>query len=683
MTKTTSTLENPSLAEKVGLVKSAFAFKDSAVKAKTSHKKFSSSSSTFLTAAQPDDERYGRGGYNTASVIPTGPEFTVRVTERGTKTNGLIQGCQGGCEKEPWYFGFDQGFAALAGVKVKKHRAGCSMVLRPSDHPNPGDMKKVQEEILRVCNGRCANFLYGTTVDLSKRTDTPGYRTMVGLLCNWSSWVSCSMYDALSEWIAGKGEGFAWADTLKTSKIHFVEANLHVVGRPHEDRLLDKGHGWDDEGSPEWVETCRKYGLRGTYMRQNIGILALIYEIGMYDKGPLSWSCMALDTKFFVDYNLAADNSPCNSWWDHVDRYSREAIHKVVDNTDCVPSSSDDDDKSYVASYAVGCAYTYGALQVKQRREQDIGKAVTMRRGGVVFEDRELWTSLLLVDAGLSQMALMAGGCADDYANCAFTRVINDVVDLGYDWCSGEVCNSILTITQGKTDRDSLRRAYVKVAAVLNRMSMMRPDTVGSVGCLSVQAWQMCNSRHRVIPCTLVSNDPGIGPTELSATYYEAFIQDLDPVNQIDLKMETGVLLGKRAMLTARSWDMVAKDRTGMVAKLLYHGHIWLVDLRRARKVATAQEITATEDIIRILMVTMAMEFERTVFVEVLWCWMIESWCGSDMMWHAMIGSTTLSSDQQIGSDRLDDKQWVQTSKDRKRKSSSQRQSSRQQKVRK
>lgn len=55
----------------------------------------------------------------------------------------------------------------------------------------------------------------------------------------------------------------------------------------------------------------------------------------------------------------------------------------------------------------------------------------------VVWEDRELWTTFLCVDGGLSQMALKRGGCCDDLAI-----------------------------------------AYKKVASVLNRMSAMRPNSV-------------------------------------------------------------------------------------------------------------------------------------------------------------------------------------------------------------
>ncbi|KAG0049962.1 hypothetical protein BGZ83_005230 [Gryganskiella cystojenkinii] len=686
MLKTTTTLEDPKITNE-GLAMAAFNFNNLAASSTPSNPSFyprrrpiaalvaitESRSATKSDTKQhqhedDDDERYGRGGYATAMLIPTGPEFTVAVTRNGTKTNSLIQGCQGGCQKEPWYLGLDQGFAALAGVKPEKAAAGCSMVLVPMDQSND----KIRQEILRVCNGRCAQFVYKTTRDLSKRIDPPGYRTFVALLSNWSAWVSCSMYEALTEWSSRLPgcQDFAWADTLNTSKIRFVDAKLQPADcRDHEPGLLNKGPGWEDEGSAAWIRTCEKYGLRGTYMRQSIGFLALMYEIGMYNKGPLAWSCMALDTKFFVDYNLASDNSPCNSWWNHVDKYSREAIIDVVNQRHRASKTADNDiEKKYVASYAVGCSFAFGASQVKQRREQEAGsKAVAVRRGGVIWEDRELWSSYLIVDSGTVQMALMAGGCVDDLGSCVMARIVNDVIDLGYDWGSGDVCNSILTMTDGKTDRISLSRAYVKVAAIINRLSTMRPDSVASVSVIVSHAWQMCNSRHRVMPCALVSNDVGLGPIEVSATWYEVGILNLDPTKKVNLAIKPGQLMdGKQVELTARSWALLAKDATGMVAKLLFHGHLWLVDLRRARNVATAGEIVEVEDTLRILLVTMAMELERADFIEALWCWTIESWCATDMMWHAMIGSTALSSERKIGSDRWDDEnkmdQWNEIS---------------------
>ncbi|KAF9301515.1 hypothetical protein BGZ74_006625 [Mortierella antarctica] len=639
MSSSTAILES-SEATSEGLAMAAFKFKHVPFKART----------TPLAGAKEDDEKYGRGGYATAVGIPTGLEFTIEVAENGTKKNDLIRGCQGGCEQTPWYIGFDEGFAALAGVRVEKPTC-CSMSLTPTS----GSVDKIRQEILRACDTRCANFIYGTTLQLSRRIDPPGYRTLVALLCNWSAWLSCSMYDSLTKWASNKGDAFTWADTLHTSKIHFVDAEVRHIGRPHEDGLLHKGPGWDDDGSTAWVETCKKYGLRGTYMRQTIGMYVLMVEVGMHGKGTLAWSCMALDTKFAVDYNLASDNSPCRIWCKYLDKYSHDAAVGVLD----LPTS----DEKYVASYAVGCSYSFGAIQVKQRREHEAGKSITVRRGGVVWEDRKLWSSFLIADSGAVQMALIAGGCADDLANIGMVRVINDVVDLGYDWSSGDVGNSILTMTKGKTDRISLSRAYVKVAAVLNRMASLRPDTVGSVAVVTTHAWQMCNTRHRAIACSLVSDDAGLGRTEVSASWHEAAVLDLDPTKKDNHAIKSGELCGKQVELTDRSWKIIAKDTTGMVAKMLYHGHIWLVDQRRERKVASAREICDAEDIIRILLVTMAMEFDRADFIEALWCWTIESWCASDMMWHAMIGSTTLSSERQVGSDHWDDenkmKQWA------------------------
>ncbi|KAG0093421.1 hypothetical protein BGZ92_005663 [Podila epicladia] len=622
-----------------GLAKAVFKFKHVPFKART----------TPLAGAQEDDEKYGRGGYATAVGIPTGLEFTIEVAENGTKKNDLIRGCQGGCEQTPWYMGFDEGFAALAGVRVERPTC-CSMSLAST-----GSVDNIREEILRACDTRCANFIYGTTLELSRRIDPPGYRTLVALLCNWGAWLSCSMYDSLTKWSSNKGDSFTWADTLHTSKIHFVDAELRHIGRPHENGLLNKGPGWDDDGSLAWIKTCKKYGLRGTFMRQTIGMYVLMVEVGMHGKSTLAWSCMTLDTKFAVDYNLASDNSPCRIWCEYLDKYSYEASVGALD----LPTS----DEKYVASYAVGCSFSFGAIQVKQRREHEAGKSHTVRRGGVVWEDRKLWSSFLVADSGAVQMALIAGGCVDDLANIGMVRVINDVVDLGYDWSSGDVGNSILTLTKGKTDRISLSRAYVKVAAVLNRMASLRPDTVGSVAVITTHAWQMCNTRHRAIACSMVSNDAGLGRTEVSASWHEAAVLDLDPTKKASHAIKSGELFGKQVDLTDRSWKMIGKDTTGMVAKMLYHGHIWLIEQRQERKVASAQEICDAEDIIRILLVTMAMEFERADFIEALWCWTIESWCASDMMWHAMIGSTTLSSKRQVGSDHWDDennmKHWA------------------------
>ncbi|KAG0354926.1 hypothetical protein BGX24_006790 [Mortierella sp. AD032] len=372
----------------------------------------------------------------------------------------------------------------------------------------------------------------------------------------------------------------------------------------------------------------------------------------MYGRGSVAWSALMLDSKFYVDYNLASDNSPCGDWWKIVDQYSKDAISMSQENSRSL-------EKDYVSGYAVGCALTFGAGQVKQRREQEVGRTVAVRRGGVVWEDKKLWASYMLVDGGVAQLALAAGGCAEDLATCGINRLMNDVIDLGYDWGSGDMCNGILTLSEGRSSRVDLALAYTKTTAVLNRLRRMRSDSVGSVSLITAHAWQMCNNRHRIIACALVSDETDLGPTTYSATWHEAVILG-NLCRKIEHVMHDGMLeyepgLTAKARLTDRSWAALKKDTSGCLSKILYYGHQWLVENRRAKIVPSAIEIEKIEDILRCTVLEAAMEMDRADYVEALWCWTIESWCATDMMWHAMIGSTAMSSDRNVGSDRWDD----------------------------
>ncbi|KAF9570589.1 hypothetical protein EC968_001664 [Mortierella alpina] len=569
-----------------------------------------------LQGAKDDSEDYRRGGYTTVVNLPLGPEFTFPTPTSGTNSNGILEGCSGNCTTH-WSLGFDQGLAALAGVKISSGPASCKMPLTATGKSED----KISSELLRLCNGRCANAIYNSTLALSKRTEPPGVRTIAGLLSNWGSWVSCSIYDALSQWIAGEGEGFAWADTLHTSKIHFVDAPLRHIGRPHDPTLLAKRSGWDDEGSPEWVEVCKRYGLCGFLMRQTLG---------------------------FADYNLYSGNLPCKTYHDFAEKYCLNAIAGCL-----APQASSE--QLYVGSYAMGSQFSFGLLQVKQRLEQDLGKTHMVRRGGAVWEDKELWSSYLLVDTGVTQGAAISGGCGEDMAHIVMSRILNDVVDLGYDWSSGDLSNSILTLSEGRADRDSLASAYTKIAAVINYASVNNPDSPGFILTPHTHAWQMCDSRHPVIACSLVSDDPGLGSINVSATWHRVGILGLEPTTFVDHNMQGGELRGKHVNLTKRTWDMLAKDSTGIAATVLYYGHVWLLEQRAISRVPTADEIAEVEDRLRVALLRLFMEFERADAVEALCCWTIESWCASDMMWHAMIGSTAYFATRKVGSDRVDD----------------------------
>ncbi|KAF9570588.1 hypothetical protein EC968_001663 [Mortierella alpina] len=604
-----------------------------------------------LQGARDDSEDYRRGGYTTVGNLPLGPEFTFPAPTSGTNPNGMLEGCSGKCSSH-WNLGFDQGLAALAGVKISSGPASCKMPLTATGKSED----KISNELLRLCNGRCANAIYNSTLALSKRTEPPGVRTIADLLCNWGSWVSCSIYDALSQWIAGEGEGFAWADTLHTSKIHFVDAPLRHIGRPHDPKLLAKRSGWDDEGSPEWVELCKKYGLRGLLMRQSLGI-GLMYSVGIHGNSPMARSCVVIDTLGFVDYNLYSKNLPCKTYRDFAEKYCLNAI------AGCRASQASSE-QWHVGSYAMGSQFSFGFIQVKQRLEQDLGKTHMVRRGGAVWEDKELWSSFMLVDSGVIQGAAISGGCGEDLIHRMLCRVLNDVVDLGYDWSSGDLSNSILTLSEGRTDRDSLASAYTKIAAVINYAVAKNPDSPGSMHMWCAHLWQMCDSRHPVIACSLVSDDPGLGSINASATWHHVGILGLEPTTFVDHNMQGGELRGKHVNLTKRTWDMLAKDSTGIAATVLYYGHVWLLEQRAISHVPTADEIAEVEDRLRVALLRLFMEFERADAVEALCCWTIESWCASDMMWHAMIGSTAYFATRKVGSDRVDDnnvfESWIE-----------------------
>ncbi|MFE0646343.1 hypothetical protein ACFW2Y_32775 [Streptomyces sp. NPDC058877] len=588
--------------------------------------------------AVPDDEHYRMSCYGIAEALVPGREYTVPAPTGGTLFNSIAEGCHGDCDGAPWYLGFDPGFAALAGARVLTPDS-CGPALA---HDTPRDL--IREVLTDAAGGRCAQALHHTTAALAARTEPPGCRTVTALMGNWTAWVSCAMYDAMVDWATGKGPASMAADTLGTSRIHFVDADLRHTGRPHPPGYLHKGPGWEDHADAAWTDTCTAYGFHGIYQRPTVGLGVLAVDAGVYGRGSLAWSTMFLDTQFYYDYNFLAENSPSLGWWRQVHAYARRAV--------AAPDT-------YIGAFATGCTFSYGAVFVKQRREQEARRNQTMvRRGGVVWDDLRLWSSYLVVDAGAVQLAAGAGGCADDLMGAGVARAINDVIDLGYDWSSGDMCNSILTLTRGQTGREDLILAYRKIATVLNRTGTLRADTMGGIAIASTYAWQLADTRHRAIACALVSDDPGIGPTTTTASWHQAVLRgDLgDQTTRHDLV--PGTLLGHQVTLTQRTWDAVATHPA--VADLLYHGHCWPLAQRAQGRVPTAEEVHNAEEHLRIALAQAAMELNRADYVEAIWCWTLESFCATDLMWHAMIGSTAVAADRHIGSDRLADDHTMQ-----------------------
>ncbi|KAG0374562.1 hypothetical protein BGX24_010242 [Mortierella sp. AD032] len=237
---------------------------------------------------------------------------------------------------------------------------------------------------------------------------------------------------------------------------------------------------------------------------------------------------------------------------------------------------------------------------------------------------------------------------------------VRTFVGLLSNWSSWVSC-SMYDALEGKTDRDSLASAYTKIAAVINYASVKNPDSSGSILRLNVYAWQICDSRHPVIACSLLSDDPGLGPINTSATWHHVGILGLEPTKLVDHSMQGGELHGKHVSLIKRTWDMLTKDTTGLATEVLYYGHVWLLEQRAIFRVPTADEIAEVEDSLRIALLTVMMEIERADAVEAVWCCMIESWYASDIIWHSMISSTAYFSTRKVGSDRVDDKNVLQS----------------------
>ncbi|ARP73403.1 hypothetical protein LK07_30515 [Streptomyces pluripotens] len=586
---------------------------------------------------EPDHQHYRMSCYAVAETLVPGREYTISPPRGGTLFHSMADGCQGGCDGAPWYLGFDPGFAALAGVRILEPDS-CAPALAPDTQQD-----LIREALVASAGSRCAQTLHFTTASLAARQEPPGCRTVMALMSNWTAWVSCSIYDALVDWSADEGPATVAADTLGTSKIRFVDADLRHTGRPHPSDFLHKGTGWEDEDDAAWVEACRRYGMRGIYQRPTVGLGVLAVDAGVYGRTPMAWSTMLLDSQFYYDYNFLAENSPSLGWWRHVQSYARKAV-----------AASD----TYLGAFAAGCSFSYGALYVKQRREQEARRHTLVRRGGVVWEDPQLWSSYLVVDSGAEQWAVGTGGCTDDLMSPGVARVVNDVIDLGYDWASGDMCNSILTLTGGKTGREDLTLAYRKLASVLNRTGTLRSDTMGGIAIASTYAWQIADTRHRGISCALVSDDPGIGPTTTMASWHQAVLLGDIGHETTSHDLVPGTLHNHTVTLTQRTWDAIGKHPA--VGTLLYYGHCWPLQQRAQRRVPSTQEVYAVEQRLRVALLEAVMELDRADYVEAIWCWTLESFCATDLMWHAMIGSTAVAADRHIGSDRLSDDHTMQ-----------------------
>jgi len=117
-----------------------------------------------------------------------------------------------------------------------------------------------------------------------------------------------------------------------------------------------------------------------------------------------------------------------------------------------------------------------------------------------VWKDLRPMLHYRVVDAAFLKIIPFTMLTVDELDIIGFATVLHDMVDFGYDVSVKESSNTFLTLTEGKIDIDSVKKAFVRMANGLQYVIERYKYDACGLTFLSTHFWQMANGRHRIIP---------------------------------------------------------------------------------------------------------------------------------------------------------------------------------------
>ena len=152
------------------------------------------------------------------------------------------------------------------------------------------------------------------------------------------------------------------------------------------------------------------------------------------------------------------------------------------------------------ATSTLGNIMAYEMIRSKCRVEEVSRRYGQVNKSMAIWKDLRTMLHYRIVDAAFLKIVPFTMLTVDEMDTIGFATLLHDAVDFGYDISVKESSNTFLTLTEGKIDIDSVKKAYVRMANGLQYiLERYKYDACG-LTFLATHFWQLANGRHRIIP---------------------------------------------------------------------------------------------------------------------------------------------------------------------------------------
>ncbi|KAG0196027.1 hypothetical protein BGX28_000217 [Mortierella sp. GBA30] len=332
--------------------------------------------------------------------------------------------------------------------------------------------------VVGILNPDLARYCANVALD----PDIVGGMARIG---EWVLWGSAIQHRMLCAVRAGAGASF---DTSAHGTVDMFIMPVEIPATALRPINVQRGSGLHLNKGSGWSSAMRELRLDWPLTLPSLATGVALFEQLYYGHGPVARTTAAIDCLFYCDYGLHEKSAATSAW-----------LHGVHDTlVDAMMREGDDAVTLIAYNLWAGCmAYSY--IERKYAWETNLHLAGLSRSGlACRWSNVSDWAMYCALDSGGLRLMADTSQSSAHISDLAVTRMMNDLIDAGYDLASTESA-SCLGVFCDTISYASLSDFVALTHSLLHGMATSRAGQLAALSCLGTHYWQITDGRHRVL----------------------------------------------------------------------------------------------------------------------------------------------------------------------------------------
>lgn len=242
---------------------------------------------------------------------------------------------------------------------------------------------------------------------------------------------------------------------------------------------------------PLTKEAAQRNGFTGIFSLPVVNLLSNAPDKLYFGKSSTYPYRAMMETMFWYDYSWNDSDGHLAKWYQDMESLSLTPPSLVDGKGAC---------HRYTVLNGALAYINYRMINIKKNIEDALKcAAVKTRPGYMIWESFDDMIELAYCDAALVAYGGDNFGSLENRQAGAYSRVINDWIDIGYDMSSGDLGNTLPTMLRGDFSQANLRTVYTCFVSNMRFIFQRIPMTSGGIAVLLTGLWELFNMRHPVI----------------------------------------------------------------------------------------------------------------------------------------------------------------------------------------